>query len=230
MLTTTLDPFKQLAIERTAIPASPHAIPLSAASVERSLLVQGQVDSPARYKRALFGEGSPFQSAGLGADVFILQRKALGQAIAASLIRGSGRLASAVTWAPALAVERPQPVASWESDALPFLVALRELIQAERLKTAREMLKAAPVHILRNPQVAKLRSVLAPPVVRRVERQDVDRGSEYEWLRKEGHNYRGRWVAVEGDHLLATAASLRELRDYLRTMTPTRPPLLHRVD
>jgi hypothetical protein len=122
--------------------------------------------------------------------------------------------------------ESPVP----EPDVQPFVMAVRGLIEAERITAARHMLAAAPAYILGDPLVARLRSVLAPPVVRRAQKRDVDRTREYDWLRAQGCEYRGRWVALVGGNLLASAPTLRELQEQLRTMDLSNPPLLHRVD
>ena len=117
-----------------------------------------------------------------------------------------------------------------EPDVHPFVMAVRELIETERITAARHMLNAAPAYILCDPLVARLRSVLAPPVVRRVPKRDVDRRQEYDWLRAHAREYRGSWVALVGGNLLACAPTLRELKEQLRTMDLSKPPLLHRVD
>jgi len=132
--------------------------------------------------------------------------------------------------APIIRPARPPEPAPKERDAVPFMIAVQKLIEAEQLVAAREMLNAAPTHILTDPLVVRLRSILAPPVVKRVQKRDVDRSREYEWLETEGHKHRGHWVALDGDRLLAVASSLRELREQLRTIALTHPPLLHRVD
>ncbi len=118
-----------------------------------------------------------------------------------------------------------------QSDALLFAMAARRLLQSEQVSAARALLEAAPAHVLSDPVIARLRSTLAPPVVRLVDRQDADRTPEYNWLRAaQGGQYRGQWVAINGDCLLAAAPSLRELRELLRANPPDRPPLVHRVD
>lgn len=122
--------------------------------------------------------------------------------------------------------ESPRP----EPDVQPFMMAVRGLIETERITAARQMLDAAPAYIVSDPVVVKLRGLLAPPVVKRVERRDVDRSQEYRWLRTEGRKYHGRWVALEGDRLLASAPSLRELREALKATPLPRAPLLHRID
>jgi len=92
------------------------------------------------------------------------------------------------------------------------------------------MLEAAPISILSDRMVMRLRDLLAPPRIKPVQKLDVDRTAEYAWLRNEGHKHRGRWVALEGNTLLAEAPTLKELRQGLKTMTLVRPPLLHRMD
>jgi hypothetical protein len=117
-----------------------------------------------------------------------------------------------------------------ERDVLPFLMAVRRCIEAEQLSAARGMFEVASAQVLNNPLVARLRSLVAPPVVRRVEKQDVDRNLEYEWLRTESHKYRGQWVALQGEHLVAMAPTLRELRENLWTLTLIHAPLIHRIE
>ena len=89
----------------------------------------------------------------------------------------------------------------WSAAVRPFVMAVRELIETEQITTARHMLDAAPAYVLGDPLVARLRSVLAPPVVKRLQKRDVDRSQEYEWLRAHGREYRGRWVALSGGKL-----------------------------
>lgn len=41
---------------------------------------------------------------------------------------------------------------------------------------------------------------------------------EAAWIREHGHEYRGQWLALHGDTLLAVASSLDELREQVRAM------------
>lgn len=115
-------------------------------------------------------------------------------------------------------------------DVLPFLMAVRQCIEAEQLLVAREMLNVASPDILSNPLVKHLRALLAPPVIKRVEKKDIDRSREYEWIRTESRKYRGKWVALQGESLVATATTLRELRQRLQTQPPAQTPFIHRID
>ncbi|MBS0183508.1 MAG: hypothetical protein JSS39_13995 [Nitrospira sp.] len=115
-------------------------------------------------------------------------------------------------------------------DVLSFLMSVRQLVEEEQLTAARKLLDAAPIHIQSDAQVARLRFLLAPPIVSRIAKCDSDRRREYEWLQTEGSKYRGQWIAVRGNELLASAANLRDLRRMLVSITVTPPPLIHRVD
>ncbi|HVQ74132.1 MAG TPA: hypothetical protein VMT79_01195 [Candidatus Binatia bacterium] len=124
---------------------------------------------------------------------------------------------------------REQAQINLGGDARLLLASLRHLIEAARLTAARQLLDAAPLGVLNDPVMMRLRAALAPPVVTRIQRRDVDRQREYEWLRTEGPRYRGCWVALEGNTLVASAKTLRELRKDLQGRR-NEPLLLHRID
>lgn len=227
MLTATLDPFRQLAIPRRSgvLPLPHHGSFL----VRRGLLAEGQLDPRSALERALgFVEACKFPISQVGAGLFLGPRSprppddslVRERRQPSTGLRQGGEIPSTPTLEPAL----PEP------DALPFLMAVRRFVESEHLAMAREMLNSAPTYILTDPLVTRLRSVLALPVVTRVPKRDVDRTLEYEWLRTEGSKYRGRWVALDGNNLLATAASLRELRELLKSLAFPRPALFHRLD
>lgn len=117
-----------------------------------------------------------------------------------------------------------------EKTIVPYLGLLRNLIETNRVPGARRLLEVLPLHIRDHSSIRKLRAVLALPTVKRMLKKDVDRGREYEWLRTEGHKYRGQWVALNENGLVASAPTLQELRDRLKTLMLPRRPLLHRVE
>lgn len=109
------------------------------------------------------------------------------------------------------------------------IAAVRDLLQKEQITSARRLLNLLPADILDDPAMRRLRRALAAPVVRASEHRDVERIGEYEWLRRHADEYRGQWVALAGDRLLASASTLRELRVRLLVETAERPPLIHRL-
>lgn len=107
--------------------------------------------------------------------------------------------------------------------------AIMQALDSEQILTARNILAALPTHLAGEPGFRGLGRVLALPVIHISSKHDTDRSFEFNWLRTNGHKYRGQWVAIEGENLLATALTLRSLRDQLRNEYPYRSPLIHRV-
>ena len=108
----------------------------------------------------------------------------------------------------------------------PYVSVIWTLVQAQQLRKARSLLKLVPD----SSEHAKLSKLLSAPVTSASSRKDFDRSAEYHWLTQNAKNYVGRWVAVSGKNLLATARTLKELREELKKTQAQRPPLLHYVE
>jgi len=106
---------------------------------------------------------------------------------------------------------------------------IRELISEDRIADARRVLKEGLEANPLDPHLNRLQGLLALPKTTKVEKRDVDRTEEFQWLARHGHEYQGRWVAVQGKELVADAASLRELRRALGNREFEIPPLIHRI-
>ena len=115
------------------------------------------------------------------------------------------------------------------SSASPDARGVRELVAQERLLEARELLEQALRDDQDNPELRSLQVVLAPPEVTRVNLTDQDRTKELQWIAAHAKEYRGRWIAVLGDTLVAHASSLKELRVALEKLPDNGTPLLHRI-
>lgn len=109
----------------------------------------------------------------------------------------------------------------------PYLALLRSLIEQGRILDARNLLEVAGDAI---PQDSDIRRVLAPPRVRKSSVRGVDRSPEFRWLKANIELYRGKWVALVGERLVADADTLRDLLVYLRTSPPPRRPLIHHIE
>lgn len=115
-------------------------------------------------------------------------------------------------------------------DELAFYTqAIRQALELEQISYARSLLAAIPRNLASTEQLEALRKVLAPPTVTRTQVHDVDRTQEFMWLKTESHKYRGQWVAIEGDRLVANSHNLRELREILSNLKPAPSVLIHRV-
>ena len=186
--------------------------------LERIGAAGSSLESPARTALAtttnIFGAGGSQARSPIANEVLVRQ--------------GRHQISTLAAEQPVL--PRPLPPIEHELDARPFVMALRELVRSDKILEARYMLRAAPAHILSDPLLAQLGAALAPPVVSRVRKLDRDRSEEFEWLRIHGPEHRGRWVALVGDDLLASAPTLRELQERLAGIALLRPPLLQRID
>jgi len=128
-----------------------------------------------------------------------------------------------------LAADAEDQAASMSAEVLPFPYAalLRSLVEEGRILEARKLLDAAGGFI---PQGSRIREALAPPRIRKSSEKGFDRSAEFHWLKTKAAPYRGRWVALLGEDLVAHADSLRGLLAQLEEIRPGRKPLIHRLD
>lgn len=118
----------------------------------------------------------------------------------------------------------------------PYGALVQALLEQDRVSAARSLLARAlndltDVEIRRREsELVGLIAILAPPRVRVVAETDRDRSREYRWLAAHRVSYRGEWVAVLGNHLIAAAPSLAQLREQIAVAKPDARPLIHRFD
>lgn len=74
-----------------------------------------------------------------------------------------------------------------------------------------------------------LREVLSPPTFRRVDKRDVDRTPEFNWLKANWDAYLGKWVALVGDDLVACSDESEDLFAQLKGRQFERRPLVHHI-
>lgn len=111
---------------------------------------------------------------------------------------------------------------------LTYLV-VRDLIERDKIGTARELLSGLPLDYLNDPLVLRLLRTLAPPIAKQSKKQDIDRQKDYAWLRDHGREYAGQWLALEDGRLVAVAATLHDLRAKVKALCLNHSPLLHQV-
>lgn len=145
-------------------------------------------------------------------------------------------LAGGSTTHPAAARDLPRGVrrpalssTMQQRDLVSRVTAIRDLLQREQVSAARRLLELIPAEAFEEPGIGDLRRALTPPTVRPSARKDIDRTRAYEWLRQHAHERKGQWVAVGDDGLIASALTLKDLREQLRTLAPPRQPLIHKL-
>jgi hypothetical protein len=79
------------------------------------------------------------------------------------------------------------------------------------------------------PEGSSLRKIFAPPRFKDVDRRDVDRTPEFNWLKANGSVYSGKWVALVGENLVACAETLDELLAEIEGRSFVHNPLVHHI-
>ena len=109
---------------------------------------------------------------------------------------------------------------------------IRSLLDSQKLVAAmREAARGARLF----PEDAWLRQadrVLNPSKVTVVPSRDqhLDRRKEYDWLRRHRDEYRGKWVALMEDKLIASSDSFDDVLREVRARRLAAHPLVHRVE
>lgn len=111
----------------------------------------------------------------------------------------------------------------------PYASLVHSLIEKDQIAAARALLSAVPNEAMDEPQLQVLRRVLTPPKVTTGKITDSDRTREYKWLQEHGHDYRDKWVAVDGGGLIAVAESLKELLEELKDLQVAPRALVHHM-
>jgi len=112
-----------------------------------------------------------------------------------------------------------------------YVPRIQALVNEERIREARALVKEALLHNPLEPGLRAWSEVLAPakPLPRTPGRgMDFDRSAEIRWLEEHVDEYRGQWVAVLGDELLAHG-TLDEVTAELKAKPPKARALLHYI-
>jgi hypothetical protein len=97
-----------------------------------------------------------------------------------------------------------------------YVARIRELIDTDRVRGARKLMDEAWGVFPDHPALLPWRKALAPPEVVKVGGPlDKDRTPEYEWLKVHGRKYKGEWVAILDDRLVAHSPDPHEMRTKL---------------
>jgi len=111
-----------------------------------------------------------------------------------------------------------------------YVARIRELAGTDRVGGARKVLQEALHHFPRDPVLARWKELLSPAkVIGSVPSIGLNRDAELLWLDTHGPAYRGKWVAVLGDRLVAYAESLKDLAAQIEERPLERAPLFHRI-
>lgn len=112
----------------------------------------------------------------------------------------------------------------------PYTPVVRALLGRGDVRGAKRLLELTlalhgPTEDLRG-----LERLLAPARIVASHRKDRDRTTEFRLIEEEKHRYRGKWVAVLGERVVASAESLKAVLTAVRSMGLEQSPLIQRID
>ncbi len=119
-----------------------------------------------------------------------------------------------------------------QTDAIPSYVdRIREHVERDEVGAARRVLAEALQAGSTEPRLANWERLLAPgKVLGFSPAASSDRSAELGWLATHGKKYRGEWVAVLEDQMLAHSKSYAELRAALDKLKSSSPPFVHFIE
>ncbi|MYI69249.1 MAG: hypothetical protein F4103_11115 [Boseongicola sp. SB0673_bin_14] len=88
---------------------------------------------------------------------------------------------------------------------------MKQLLDRQRIRDARRALAVGSIHYPANRQIADLLRAISPGRVSPTGWSSPGREGEIDWIRQNGHKYRGKWIALDAGHLVAFADTLSEL-------------------
>lgn len=115
-------------------------------------------------------------------------------------------------------------------EARTYAEKIRAYVEADCVGGARALLAEALEKGDHGEDLSYWQKVLAPAEILGTSPElDPDRTPELEWLAAHGREYRGQWVALAEDRLLAHSQVLDEVLSAVKTTKPSRRPLLHYI-
>lgn len=123
-----------------------------------------------------------------------------------------------------------QPLRKIEPETRSYRERIRELVEADRVRAARDLLAEAGERGDHGEDLSDWQRVLAPAKTLRIGGElNVDRTPDFRWLDENEEAYRGQWVALLHGELLAHAETLDEVLAALERTSRGERALLHRI-
>lgn len=102
---------------------------------------------------------------------------------------------------------------------------VKKLLEQHEILAARRALEIGLNFHPRNPQIASLLKAIAPGRVSPTGQTESGRALEIDWIKRHGRDYRGKWIALEKDRLIACGSTLSDLLASLDTDAQEISPL-----
>jgi Family of unknown function (DUF5678) len=124
-----------------------------------------------------------------------------------------------------------QAVKVLREDAAPdYISQIRALLQEERIGAARKLVDEALQECPDDPDLLKWKEILAPAFVYGRRPVNFEGTPEHGWIVAHAAEYKGQWVAVLGQELLAHAPTQMELIAKLKRLASKRLPVVEHIE
>jgi len=120
-----------------------------------------------------------------------------------------------------------QPLRKPEPDTRSYAEKIRELVEQDYVGAARKLLAEALEKGDHDEDLSGWQRVLAPArLLGLSDELDPDRTPEMSWVAAHREEYRGQWVAVAEDRLVAHSEDIQEVYSAVKAVKLNRRPLL----
>ena len=107
---------------------------------------------------------------------------------------------------------------------------IRKLLEEDRVGGARKLVEEALRQSPNDPALLNWKEILSPGRVFGRKPVSLEGTAEQRWFAAQASHYRGQWVAVLGEELLAHAPTLQELSTKLKDLAPKNLPVVHHIE
>jgi hypothetical protein len=107
---------------------------------------------------------------------------------------------------------------------------IQKLVEEDRVDGARQLVEEALREYPADPALLSWKEVLAPGRAFGRGPVNLEATVEQKWFAAHTGQYKGRWVAVLGEELLAHAPTLQELSSKLKKLAPKSLPVVHHIE
>ena len=107
---------------------------------------------------------------------------------------------------------------------------IQKLVAEDRVERARKLVEEALRESPDDPTLLGWKEVLAPGHVFGRRPVNLEGSAEQKWFASHSGQYKGQWVAVLSEELLAHAPTLQELSTRLKKLAPESLPVIQHIE
>lgn len=117
-----------------------------------------------------------------------------------------------------------------EDASADYEARIRKLVEEDRVGGARRLVEEALREHPGDPELLRWQELLAPAFVYGRRPVEFEGTAEHGWLAANAADYKGEWVAVLGEELLAHAPTQRELIAKLKKLAYRELPVIEHIE